>query len=74
MRYRQLGNTGMFVSELCLGTMTFGGKGFFEVIGKLDQKEVDRHRRPRPRSRRQLHRHRGRLFGRASRRSSSGRR
>ena len=24
MRYNQLGNTGMFVSELCLGTMTFG--------------------------------------------------
>ncbi len=36
MRYRQLGNTGMFVSELCLGTMTFGGKGFFEVMGKVD--------------------------------------
>src|ERR1700754_4218338 len=27
MRYNQLGNTGMFVSELCLGTMTFGGPG-----------------------------------------------
>jgi aryl-alcohol dehydrogenase-like predicted oxidoreductase len=40
MRYRQLGNTGMFVSELCLGTMTFGGKGFFEVMGRLQQKEV----------------------------------
>jgi len=40
MRYRQLGNTGMFVSELCLGTMTFGGKGFFEVMGKLQQAEV----------------------------------
>lgn len=30
----------MFVSELCLGTMTFGGKGIFEVMGKLQQKEV----------------------------------
>jgi aryl-alcohol dehydrogenase-like predicted oxidoreductase len=40
MRYRQLGNTGMFVSELCLGTMTFGGKGFFEVMGRLQQTEV----------------------------------
>jgi aryl-alcohol dehydrogenase-like predicted oxidoreductase len=41
MRYRQLGNTGMFVSELCLGTMTFGGKGsFFVHVGKLDQKDV----------------------------------
>ena len=24
MRYQKLGNTGLFVSELCLGTMTFG--------------------------------------------------
>ena len=41
MRYRQLGNTGMFVSEICLGTMTFGGKGlFFDKIGNLDQKDV----------------------------------
>ena len=40
MRYRQLGNTGMFVSELCLGTMTFGGKGFFAAMGKLDQKDA----------------------------------
>jgi aryl-alcohol dehydrogenase-like predicted oxidoreductase len=24
MRYNQLDNTGMFVSEICLGTMTFG--------------------------------------------------
>jgi aryl-alcohol dehydrogenase-like predicted oxidoreductase len=27
MRYQKLGNTGLFVSELCLGTMTFGGEG-----------------------------------------------
>ena len=41
MRYRKLGNTGMFVSEICLGTMTFGGKGsFFVHVGKLGQKEV----------------------------------
>jgi aryl-alcohol dehydrogenase-like predicted oxidoreductase len=41
MRYNQLGNTGLFVSEICLGTMTFGGQGsFFELVGKLDQKEV----------------------------------
>lgn len=37
MKYRQLGNTGFFVSEICLGTMTFGGKGFFEAVGKVDQ-------------------------------------
>jgi aryl-alcohol dehydrogenase-like predicted oxidoreductase len=41
MRYKQLGNTGLFVSEICLGTMTFGGKGtFFEFAGKLEQKEA----------------------------------
>jgi aryl-alcohol dehydrogenase-like predicted oxidoreductase len=37
MHYRLLGNTGLYVSELCLGTMTFGGKGFFEAVGKVDQ-------------------------------------
>ena len=41
MRYRLLGNTGLYVSELCLGTMTFGGKGFWEVMGGLQQTEVD---------------------------------
>ena len=38
MRYRMLGNTGFFVSEICLGTMTFGGKGFFKAVGQVDQK------------------------------------
>jgi aryl-alcohol dehydrogenase-like predicted oxidoreductase len=41
MRYRLLGKTGVYVSELCLGTMTFGGKGMFEVIGKLGRPEVE---------------------------------
>ena len=41
MRYKLLGKTGLFVSELCLGTMTFGGKGFWEAIGKLGTKEVE---------------------------------
>jgi hypothetical protein len=27
MRYRRFARTGLYVSELCLGTMTFGGKG-----------------------------------------------
>jgi aryl-alcohol dehydrogenase-like predicted oxidoreductase len=41
MKYNQLGNTGMFVSEICLGTMTFGGKGgIWEAIGGLQQKEA----------------------------------
>ncbi len=35
MKYKTLGRTGLQVSELCLGTMTYGGKGFWEVIGKL---------------------------------------
>lgn len=41
MRYKTLGRTGLLVSELCLGTMTFGGKGFWEVIGKQPQSEAD---------------------------------
>lgn len=41
MRYRMLGHTGVFVSELCLGTMTFGGKGFWEVVGKLNATEAE---------------------------------
>jgi len=40
MEYNQLGNTGMFVSEICLGTMTFGGGGFWKVVGELDQKNA----------------------------------
>lgn len=43
MKYRQLGDTGVFVSEVCLGTMTFGGRGqVWEKIGGLDQAEADR--------------------------------
>jgi aryl-alcohol dehydrogenase-like predicted oxidoreductase len=43
MRYRPLGRTGLFVSELCLGTMTFGGtEGMWGVIGKLQQSEAER--------------------------------
>ncbi len=44
MRYKQLGNTGLFVSELCLGTMTFGQAGrnaLWGQIASLDQKGVD---------------------------------
>ncbi|MCB9546146.1 MAG: aldo/keto reductase [Myxococcales bacterium] len=35
MQYRLLGRTGLYVSPICLGTMTYGGKGFWEVIGQL---------------------------------------
>lgn len=41
MKYNLLGNTGVLVSELCLGTMTFGGKSYWEAIGKLQQEEVN---------------------------------
>ncbi len=41
MKYNLLGNTGLKVSELCLGTMTFGGKGMWTAIGTLPQDEVD---------------------------------
>lgn len=42
MRYRRLGRTGLYVSELCLGTMTFGGEGgIWRAIGDLDQAAVD---------------------------------
>ena len=40
MHYNTLGNTGVLVSELCLGAMTFGGKGFWTNIGRLPQEEV----------------------------------
>ncbi len=41
MKYNLLGNTGLKVSEICLGTMTFGGKGWAAAIGNLEQPAVD---------------------------------
>src|SRR6266496_2066397 len=42
MDYKTLGNTGLLVSRLCLGTMTFGsGEGIYKVIGNTDQKGAD---------------------------------
>jgi aryl-alcohol dehydrogenase-like predicted oxidoreductase len=42
MRYHLLGQTGLYVSELCLGTMTYGGgKGIWEAIGSLQQEAVN---------------------------------
>jgi aryl-alcohol dehydrogenase-like predicted oxidoreductase len=40
MHYRLLGRTGLYVSEICLGTMTYGGKGRWEVVGRLGLPEV----------------------------------
>ena len=42
MRYRNLGRSGLIVSELCLGTMTFGGgEGMWRVVGQLQQDDAD---------------------------------
>src|ERR1700723_475841 len=42
MHYKTLGNTGLQVSTLCFGTMTFGdGRGFFKVIGAVGQEGAD---------------------------------
>jgi aryl-alcohol dehydrogenase-like predicted oxidoreductase len=40
MRYHLLGKTGLYVSELCLGAMTFGGsEGMWRAIGQLGEQE-----------------------------------
>ncbi len=41
MKYKILGSTGLKISSLCLGTMNYGGKGFFGYMGNLNQQEVD---------------------------------
>jgi aryl-alcohol dehydrogenase-like predicted oxidoreductase len=41
MKYNLLGDTGVLVSELCFGTMTFGGQGYWEAIGRQQQDEVN---------------------------------
>ena len=44
MKFKQLGRTGLYVSEICLGTMTFGGNeeaGIWKAIGSLPQADVD---------------------------------
>jgi aryl-alcohol dehydrogenase-like predicted oxidoreductase len=42
MEYRQLGNSGLRVSALALGTMTFGGAGNFASVGYADFEEASR--------------------------------
>jgi aryl-alcohol dehydrogenase-like predicted oxidoreductase len=43
MKQCTLGRTGLFVSELCLGTMTFGGSGVIgSQIGDLQQSDAER--------------------------------
>jgi aryl-alcohol dehydrogenase-like predicted oxidoreductase len=42
MRIRWLGKTGLQVSEICLGTGSFGGLGSFKHTGTLNQADADR--------------------------------
>ena len=42
MQYKTLGDTGLLVSTLCFGTMTFGGVGFWKNIGTVDQAGADK--------------------------------
>ena len=46
MRYNRRGGTGLFVSEICLGAMTFGdtgaNTGIWDAINGVDQAGVDR--------------------------------
>lgn len=43
MKYRRLGRTGLYVSEICLGAMTFAGQegSMWGQIGSVDQAGVD---------------------------------
>jgi aryl-alcohol dehydrogenase-like predicted oxidoreductase len=42
MEYRQLGRSGLRISALTMGTMTFGGKGGFADVGSTDVSEARR--------------------------------
>ena len=41
MKMRFLGNSGVKVSEICFGAMTFGGRGYWKTIGELEQKDAN---------------------------------
>ncbi len=42
MQYKTMGDTGLLVSKLCFGAMTFhGGSGLFKMVGNTDQNEAD---------------------------------
>ncbi len=43
MDYRQLGRSGLRISKLTLGTMTFGGRGDFAKVGDTDAEGARRH-------------------------------
>lgn len=42
MKLRPLGRTGLYVSEICMGTMTFGGQGaWWKNVGEVDQSNAN---------------------------------
>jgi aryl-alcohol dehydrogenase-like predicted oxidoreductase len=43
MEYRQLGRSGLRISSMTLGTMTFGGKGNFASVGDTEAQGARRH-------------------------------
>ena len=40
MKYRLLGRTGLYVSDICLGTMNLGGQGIWQAMGALGQADA----------------------------------
>jgi aryl-alcohol dehydrogenase-like predicted oxidoreductase len=42
VRLKKLGNSGLLVSEVCLGAMTFSdGEGIWSAVGRMDQRTAD---------------------------------
>ncbi len=41
MKMNFLGNSGIKVSELCFGAMTFGGRGYWKTIGEVEQNDAN---------------------------------
>jgi len=41
MKMNFLGNSGIKVSELCFGAMTFGGRGYWRAIGEVEQHDAN---------------------------------
>jgi len=42
MNYRRMGNSGLIVSEICFGVMTFTANKGWTHVGKIEQKEADK--------------------------------
>lgn len=42
MKYRKMGNSGLMVSEICFGVMTFTGNKGWTHVGNIEQKEADK--------------------------------